>query len=167
MDFLFHEVAEVALFDQGGRGGNGDGGTLHRLAVTIEDEGAVMVDGDIVAFLEIAEAIGEGADGQGVRAEEHLAFPMADHEGAAVAGAQDEPVLALDEHAQGIGALDLVERRLEGRQRRVTGAQRVVDQVGDDLGVGVAFEDAALGLELRAKLGEILNDAVVNHGDAA
>ena len=41
------------------------------------------------------------------------------------------------------------------------------DQVGDDLGVGVAVEDDALFLQLALEGGVVLDDAVVDDGDAA
>jgi hypothetical protein len=41
----------------------------------------------------------------------------------------------------------------------------VVHQVGDDLGVGLALEDVALGLQLGAQLFVVLDDAVVHQGD--
>jgi hypothetical protein len=42
-----------------------------------------------------------------------------------------------------------------------------VQEVGDGLGVGLGHELVASGLELRAQLGEVLDDAVVHHGDPA
>ena len=48
---------------------------------------------------------------------------------------------------------------------QVAGVQ-VVDQVGDDLGVGLAFEDVAGGLQLGAQFVVVLDDAVVDQRDA-
>ena len=39
--------------------------------------------------------------------------------------------------------------------------------MGDDLGVGLAFKDMTLGGQFGLQLGEILDDAVVDQGDAA
>src|SRR5262249_16758183 len=41
------------------------------------------------------------------------------------------------------------------------------EEVGDDLGVGVAAEGDALGLELALEGGVVLDDAVVHQGDGA
>ena len=41
------------------------------------------------------------------------------------------------------------------------------DELGDDLGVGVAAEDDALGLQLPLEGGVVLDDAVVDDGDGA
>ncbi len=45
-------------------------------------------------------------------------------------------------------------------------AELVGDEMGDDLAVGLALEAAALGLHLLAQRLEILDDAVVDDGDA-
>ena len=42
-----------------------------------------------------------------------------------------------------------------------------VAELDDGLGVGLGREDRALGLELGAQLAEVLDDAVVDDGDAA
>jgi hypothetical protein len=76
--------------------------------------------------------------------------------------AEDEPLVPLDEGAQGEGAGQPVERRLEGDEGRRAALELMVDQVGDDLGVGVAFEGASQGLHLGLEDGEILDDAVVD-----
>ena len=44
--------------------------------------------------------------------------------------------------------------------------QQVVDQMQHDLGIGFGLEDRALLLERFAQFAEILDDAVVDHGDA-
>ncbi|MNE37016.1 hypothetical protein D3C80_1308540 [compost metagenome] len=129
--------------------------------------GARAGHGDVVAFFEVADLLGEGTDRQGVRAEIHLALAPAYDQGAAATGAQDQLVLALDQDGEGIGAGQAVQRGLEGVQRGQARRQLVVQQMGHDLGVGLALEDAALGLQLGLQLGEVLDDAVVDQADAA
>ena len=46
-------------------------------------------------------------------------------------------------------------------------AQRLLDQMRHHFGVGVAGEGMPRGLQLLAQVGEVLDDAVVHHGDAA
>jgi hypothetical protein len=43
----------------------------------------------------------------------------------------------------------------------------VVNQVGNDFGVGLAQEHIALGLQFTAQFFVVLDDAVVNQGNAA
>jgi hypothetical protein len=45
-----------------------------------------------------------------------------------------------------------------------SGGQLGVDQLGDDLGVGVALEDASRGGQFGLQLGEVFDDAVVHQG---
>src|SRR5258705_297457 len=54
-----------------------------------------------------------------------------------------------------------------GLVERLAALASLVDQVRDDLGVGVALEDAALFLELVLQLAEVLDDAVADHRDRA
>ncbi len=118
VDLLFHEVPVIALLDQGGRGGDHPDRAVHVMAGGVQDAGGGIVDGDDVAFLQIGHAIGEGTDGQGVRADEHLAIAMADHQRAAAPGAQHQPLLAFDQHRQGVGALQPRQGGLERGQGR-------------------------------------------------
>ncbi|MNJ33041.1 hypothetical protein D3C77_277200 [compost metagenome] len=166
MDLLLHEVAVLALLDQGRGGRDLDHGAVGRAAVGVEHARAGAGHGHVVAFLEVGDLLGEGADGQGVRAQIHLALAPADDQGAAAARAQDQLVLALDQHGERIGAGQPVQRGLEGVQRGQARRQLVVQQMGHDLGVGLAFKDAALGLHLGLQFGEILDDAVVDQADA-
>ncbi|MNC31680.1 hypothetical protein D3C75_800080 [compost metagenome] len=137
------------------------------MARGVEHARARTGHGDIVAFLQIGDFLGEGADGQGVRAQIHLALAPADDQRTAPARAQDQLVLALDQDGEGIGAGQAIQGRLEGVQRGQARRQLVVQQVGHDLGVGLALEDAALGLQFGLQLGEVLDDAVVDQADAA
>jgi hypothetical protein len=45
-----------------------------------------------------------------------------------------------------------------------TRAQVLLDQVGDDFGVGLRVEAVAVGLQLDPQLAMVLHDAVVDHG---
>jgi hypothetical protein len=165
VDLLLHEVAVVALLDQGGRCRHLADRPFDRLAGLVEDPRPVMVDDHVVAFLEIGDAVGERPDGQGVRADEHLAVAVTDDQRAAPAGAHQQRVLPLDQHGQGVGAGQLVERRLQGVKRRAAG-QFGIEQVGDHLGIGLALEGPAVGAQSLAQLGVVLDDAVVHQGDA-
>jgi len=66
MDLLLHEVPVVALFHERGRGRDDGLRATNGAAVSVEDAGAVVGDGDPVALLEIADPVGEGSDGKRV-----------------------------------------------------------------------------------------------------
>ena len=167
VDLLFHEVAVVALLHDRGRGGEHLDRPVGRRAAGVEDLRPVMVDDDVVAVVQIGDAVGERAQRHAVRADEHLAVPIADGQGRAVARAQDHVGVAADQHGQGVGPAQPVQRRLERRQRIEPALQVLVDQVGDHLAVGVAGEHPALGLQFGLQLGEVLDDAVVHHRHTA
>ncbi len=167
VDLLFHEVPVVALFHQGGGGRDDALWPGDAVAGGVEDAGAVVVDGDEIALVQIGDAVGEGAHRQGVGADEHFADAMAHHQGTAAAGAHDQLVLAVDEDTQRKGAGQAVQGGLERNQRVRAPIDVVVQELGDDLGVGVALEGAPLGLQLLAQLGIVLNDPVMHQGDSA
>ena len=64
---------------------------------------------------------------------------------------------------QAVGALEQ-RQHLADRLDQVA-VEVLGDQLGDHLGVGVAVEDDALGLELPLEGGVVLDDAVVDDGD--
>ncbi len=120
-----------------------------------------------VAFFQIDHALGEGADGERVGAEEHFLFADADHQRRAAAAAEDEIVFARDDRRDGEGAAQLVERRLEGFFRLEPFGEVLVDQVGDGFRIRFGVELAATGFHRLAQLAEVFDDAVVDDGDPA
>ena len=166
VDLLFHEVAVLALLDLGGRGRDDHLLTVHRFAIDVEHARAGPVEGDIVPLFQIADGLGEGADGQGIRAQIHFALAPADHQRAAAPRAEDHAVFALNQNGQGIGAGQPIEDRFEGHHGIIAAAERAIQQVSHNLGVGLALKGVAEGLELGLEVGEILDDAVVDQGHA-
>ncbi len=59
-----------------------------------------------------------------------------------------------------------VEHRLEGLLQRL-GLEGVVEQMGDDLGIGVGRKDVALRLQFGLEHGVVFDDAVVDQADLA
>ena len=78
--------------------------------------------------------------------------PMPSTSGEALLGDDDAVGLASRDDRDGVGALDRRERACGPRRRGLgAAAQLAVDEVGDDLGVGVATRNLhALRLELAA-----------------
>ena len=167
MDLLLHEVPVVALVDEIG---GADGLALLPLdavAVDVEDFDALAAHHSPVAVLEIGDGIGEGRQRNGVGAEIHLALAMADGERRAVARADDQVFLAAEHDGERERALELLQRRMRGLDRRQALLQLARDEMGDDLGVGLRRELVAVGDQRGAQLGEVLDDAVVDDGDVA
>ncbi|MGY4259924.1 hypothetical protein ACVI1L_006992 [Bradyrhizobium sp. USDA 4516] len=166
MDLLRHEVAVVRLVDQ-----RRCRRVLDRLAVDdgvvlVEDRGALAIQHHPIAVLEIADRIGERPERDRVGPEKHLAFAMADRERRAVAGADHQVILAGEDEAERERAAQLRQHRPHRLDRLDAALEQIVDQMHHDLGVGLGRERRTLGLELLAQLAEILDDAVMHHGDA-
>ena len=166
VDFLGHEVAVIRLVDQRGRGGVLDHLAMNDRIVLVVDHGAVARQHDPVAVLEIADGVGERAERDGVRAQIHLAVAITDRERRAVAGADHQIGVACEDEAERKRAAQLRQRRLDRLDGIDALGQIAVDQMQHDLGIGLGLEDRALFLQRFAQLAKILDDAVVNHGDA-
>ena len=166
VDFLFHEMPVVALVDHEAGRQRLLALALDRVAVHVEDRGPVAADDGPVAVFEIGDRVGERRKRDGVGAEEHLALAMADGQRRAVAGADDQVLVALEHDGQRKGAFQPLQRVVRGRYRVGAALQFARDQMGDHLGVGLRGKDVAVGDQFVAQLGEILDDAVVDHGDA-
>ena len=174
-DFLLHVVAIRAELDGAAVRGDGahrsvGGVHAHVLAGTgrdVLDPVAARLQVHHVAFFQIDDLVGHAGQGHGVGRQEALAAvgaAHAHHQGRAVARTDDALRLVAVEGGDGVGAGQALRGGLDsGKQVAVI---EVVDQVGDDLGVGLAQEDVALGLQLAAQLFVVLDDAVVHHGQA-
>ncbi len=139
---------------------------LNGMAVLVEDRSALVGQDDPIAVLEIADRVGKRAERDGVGAEIHLAVTIADRERGPIASADHEIVVAGEDEAEREGAAQPRQRQLHRFHRLVAARQEIVDQVQHDFGVGLGVEHRALVLELLAQLAEILDDAVVDDGNA-
>ena len=98
-----------------------------------------------------------------------IAVADADHQRAAGSGADHTARLLRRDHSDGVGAVELGDRRPH-RAQQIAATSRVpvrVDEMRDHLGVGLRGEDVARGLEALAQRLVILDDAVVHDGDLA
>ncbi len=123
VDLLLHEMPVVALLDQRRRRRNRDDRPRDRRARGVKDARARMVDRDVVALVEVGDALGEGTDRHRVGAEIHLAVAVADDERRPAPRAHDELVVAVDQDRDRKRALEPVERRFQRIQGRQSGIQ--------------------------------------------
>ena len=103
-----------------------------------------------------------------VAAAERLAFAEAEDERRGVLG-DDDPIgcRARDDRDR-VRAVHLRERRADRVEESwCAGAQRAIDEVRDDLGVGVGREPHAFCFERLAQRDVVLDDAVVHDRDVA
>ena len=166
VDLLGHEVAVVALLGQ-----QSAGGAVNRLA--FDDAVGRIVErrpgaggDDPIALLEIGDAVGEGGERQRVGAEKHRAVAVADRERRALARADQQVVLAGEQIDEREGAAHPFQRRGDRLGRLLALRQLVLDQERRRFRIGLGGEAMALGDQFLAQRLEILDDAVVDDGDA-
>ena len=139
-------------------------GAIGGAAFGVHDPDAGQLQVDDVAVFQVDDLVGGAGQGQRIGRQEVLVLAHAHHQRRALAGADHAVRFIAAEHGDGIGAMQAAHGLLHGLEQ-VAGVQ-VVDQVGDDLGVGLAFEDVAGGLQLGAQFVVVLDDAVVDQRDA-
>jgi hypothetical protein len=83
-----------------------------------------------------------------------------------IARTDHQIVVAREDEAKCERAAQLRQGRLDRVDRLQSLAEQVIDQVQDDLGIGLGLEDGALFLQRLAQFAEILDDAVMDDGDA-
>ena len=165
VDLLGHEVAIVALFrEQASRRAPLDA-ALDPFPVAVADVGAFASHDCPVALLEIGDAIGEGSERERVGTQKHLSVAVADRERRALPRADQEVVLAREQIDQRKRAAQPAKRGMDRLLRRLALRQLVLDRESRDLGIGLGGETVSLGGELLAQRLEVLDDAVVDHGE--
>jgi hypothetical protein len=166
VDLLEHEVPVLALL--GGIGGElalADR-TVDGSAVLVEhlDGGAADV-GD-VAFLQEHEAARHGQQRGDVRGDEVLVDPEADDHRTTLAREDDALGLLLTDDRERVRALELRDGGAHGLEQILLRLQMVVYTMGDHFGVGLRSEFVTGLLQILAQLFVVLDDAVVNDGEA-
>ncbi len=119
-----------------------------------------------VAVLEIRDRVGERRERDGVGAEIHLAVAVADRERRALAGADQQIVLAGEQEGERERAAQPRQRGADRLRRRAAVLHLLGDEMRDHLGVGLGPELGALLHQLFAQLAEVLDDAVVDDREA-
>ena len=135
----------------------------------MDDPVLAELDVGDVAFLQVDDLVGDAGERHRVGGEEGLARAGVDADAEdqrrALARADHAVRLVAAEHGDGEGAA----QPRHGALHRLEQVAVVVavDQVGDDLGVGLGDEDVAGGLQLGAQLVVVLDDPVVHQADPA
>ncbi len=95
-----------------------------------------------------------------------LAFADAGDQRRAAARADDMAGLIAAHDRDRVSAMKALRRADDRTQQSGAFVHRLMDQVRDDFGIGVRIEAVAMRLELFAKRGVVLDDAVVDDRDA-
>ena len=172
VNLLQHEVGVAALFgdveipiDMGDVGLNGVAG----LVVVLDAIGAQARHLPVGEHHHITRGVDHRNDVGG-----HVAAGLAaaHHDGGILAAGDDRARLGIGHDGQAVGA-DEPRGRLGHRRTQVAGAFGehavigLLHEVRHHLGIRLALEDVPAADELLAQLGEVLDDAVVHHGDVA
>jgi hypothetical protein len=166
VNLLGHEVAIIALVDEESRGQRSMHGTFDFAAFGVVNFGALARNYGRVAILEIGDGVGKGSERDGVGAEIHFTLAIADRERRSLACANEEIVFAGEQEGERKRAPQPRQRSGHRLGRRAAALHLPRHEVGDHLGVGVRAEFRARPFELLAQLTEILDDAVVDDGEA-
>ena len=166
-------MAVGAELGRAGVGVHGAHLALHRympaFGVALRDPDLAELQVDDIALFEIDDLVGDAGQRHRVGRQKVVARPLAgadsQHQRRAFARTDHALRLVAAEHSDRIGAAQ-PRRGVLDRLEQVA-VVVVVDQVGDDLGVGLAREVIALGAQLGAQLVVVLDDAVVDERDAA
>ena len=163
VDLLQHEGRVAALLGRVLVPGDLEHVALDRVAVEVDDPGSVGVHGHDLAVLEPERRPGLREEGGDRRGDEGLALAEPDDQRALLARG-DQGLWVVGVHGdEGVVAAHLRERGADG-----VGQVAVVvllDQVGDDLSVGVGAEDVTVRGEVTAQLRVVLDDAVEHDVD--
>ena len=172
-DFLEHEVLVAALFRLDRVPLDALEFALDGLAIEVGQLDAVEGEDGHVAVGEEIDVARVVENAGNVGGDEVLAFANADDDGRAGARGDDLVGLGRGENAECEGsgeALDGAADSIFERDRfaRFFGfVLDLLDQVGDDLGIGFGDELVALGGELALEFEVVFDDAVVDDDDAA
>ena len=166
-DFLGHVVAEAAAVGGIGTHGNFVFLALHLLAIGVDDAHGVAGDLGDITFFQKDEALGDGQQGGNIGGSEVLTNANTDHQRRTHA-CDHQAVRAFGiSHGQAIGAGQRTHNRANRVQQTGIFAQRTVDQVGDNLAIGLRCNAVALPAHIIAQRRVVFDDAVVHDGQTA
>ena len=159
--------AELGRAAVGVHGFHGALGGCHGLVRLVKQPVFSQLHIHHVTLFQVDDLVGHTGQCHSVAGQKVLlpVFAHAQNQRRASARANQALRLIFAKHRNGIGAMQLVHRRLH-RLKQVAVVQ-AVDQVGDDLGVGLAVKHIAFGFEDGTQLVVVFNDAVVYQGNTA
>ena len=140
-------------------------GAFDPAALLVADLDALVRHHRPVAVFQIADGVGERRQRNGVGAEIHLAVAVADGERGTLARADHQVVFAGEQKGQRKSAAQLLERGRHRLGRLFALLHLLGDEMGDDLGVGLAAEFRAVLAKPFAQFAEVLDDAVMRDRD--
>ena len=166
-DLLEHEVLVAPLLRHDERPLDGARLPVHRLPLEVGDLQVVGPNHGHLPVLQENHTAGVLQQGRDVRGDEVFPFSEADHEGAGLLGPDEQARLATAERTDCVRALDLAKGRTHGAREVEPFGDLFIDQVRDDLRIGLRAEGAPPGLQLLPKGQVVLYNSVVYHNHVA
>ena len=166
VDLLVHEVLVAVLLRHGRRPVDPPDLAVELLARPIGELDPFLGDDREVSLLEEDDVAGVGEDGGDVAGDEISALAEAQDEGRGVLRDHQHLGRPLAHHGEGVGPLHLGERSADRVGKLLAALLLVGDEVGEDLGVRLRAELVAGLLEVGLQLEVVLDDPVVDDGDA-
>ena len=169
VNLLHHEVLEAGLLRGLRVPGDLHGMLLDGLLIHGAEADRALAQAGDLHVVDVVDAAGVLQDRRNVRGQIGRVALHADDHRAVAAGGEDLARIVLEHDRQGIGAADAHHAAGHGLHRAsLVLVVVVVDQLGGDLGVGLAVEGVAVLDQLLAQELIVFDDAVVhqNHGVA-
>ena len=164
-DLLVHEVLVAIFFGHRRRPRDLFGDARDGLAILIDDAEAVVLDQPAVAVFEEHKLSRMREHGRHIRGEEHFVGANTEHQRAGEAREGDGVSDAFVDDGEGIGAVDPQERSADRAEQVGASCPLNRDQVRKDFSVCFRREHSARGLQLKAQLAVVFDDAVVYDGN--
>ncbi len=172
IDFLEHEVLEAALFRHDGVPGNVLHLALHRLSIKVGKGHALGSEHREVAIAEEEQVAGVIENRGHVAGHKILVLAQPDHRRRAIARRNDLVGFRAADHREGEDSVQPLHRHAHGFfQRdllvRIFQDEVLLDQVRDDLGIGLGLVGVAFFAQLLLQREVVLDDAVVDDHDGS
>ena len=164
-NFFLHVVAIGAQVGSTAVGVHGFHFPRHVLMLSILHGVVAQLDVDHITFFQIHNLIGDPGQGHGVAGQKSFALAHTQDERRSCASAHHPMRFVFVKHGYGIRAVQLQHRGLDGFEH--VALVKAVHQMGNHLGVGLAAEHIALGLQSSTQRVVVFDDAVVHQGHAA
>ncbi len=159
-------MAIIALLNRSCRSARRAYFARHFIAFNIADRGFVTRNRDPIAFLQIADLLGERRKCERIGTKIHLPLAMPNHQRRSEPRADQHIGVIAKGDGECKGAAQARQYGLHRIFRRVTRLDLAADQMDNRLGVGFTLEAAAICAQLVTQFLEILNDAIVDERHA-
>jgi hypothetical protein len=164
-DFFLHVVTVRPQFGRAAVGVHGFHGAGHGLVIAVHHPVFAQLDVDHVALFQVHDLVGHAGQCHRVAGQKGFALAHTQNQRRARTRTDHALRLVFVEHGNRVRAMQLADGGFDGFKQ--VALVHAVDQVRDDLGVGLAQKHIALGLQSGAQCFVVFDDAVVHQSHLA